>query len=300
MRLLSLPVIASCLLIGLVAMAGENAAKVKCPPEEVVRSLKLDPRYKKCVMSGDLAVVGSAKVSDYAMLEAAYLVGQMLRGRDDIRHALARNKVRVAIMASSEFTTDVPEHSDLRPPEYWNKRARGLGATRSRPAVSGAEENLLQYRGDPYKGENILVHEFGHAIHEMGMKDVDKSFDGRLRAAYDQALRDGLWKDTYAATNRMEYWAEGVQSWFDCNQKKNSQHNGINTREMIQKYDPRLADLLVEVFKGNAWRYVPSDKRSEPAHLVGFDRNASPRFVWPPEMIRAFDEYQARKKADKK
>ncbi len=78
--------------------------------------MKLDPRYKKCVMVDDLAVVGSAKVSDYAMLEAAYLVGQMLKGRDDIRHALAHNKVRVAIMAASEFTTDIPEHSDLRRP----------------------------------------------------------------------------------------------------------------------------------------------------------------------------------------
>ncbi len=127
----------------------------------------------------------------------------------------------------------------------------------------------------------------------MGLRDVDKTFDGRLRAAYDQAIAGGLWKNTYAATNRMEYWAEGVQSWFDCNQVKNSQHNGENTREKLQKYDPRLADLLAEVFKDNAWRYSFPDKRSEPAHLTGFDRSTSPRFVWPPEMIRAFEEYQA-------
>jgi hypothetical protein len=291
---------AICLLAGLAAVAGESDSKVKSPPEGLVRTLKLDPRYKKCVMVDDLAVVGSAKVSDFAMLEAAYLVGQMLRGRDDIRHALAQNKVRVAVMAADEFTTDIPEHSDLRPPEYWNKRARGLGATKARPAVSGAEENLLQYRGDPYKGENILIHEFGHAIHEMGLRTVDKSFDGRLRAAYDEAIRAGLWKDTYAATNRMEYWAEGVQSWFDCNQTKNSQHNGVNTREKLQKYDPRLAELLAEVFKDNAWRYTFPDKRSESGHLSGFDRSKAPRFVWPPEMVRAYEEYQARKKAEKK
>jgi hypothetical protein len=298
MRLLS-SLVAASLLVPLIALAGENEAKVQSPPEAVVRSLKLDPRYKKCVMVDDLAIVGSAKVSDYAMLEAAYLVERTLNGRADIRHALVRNKVRVAIMAADEFTTDIPEHSDLRPSEYWNKRARGLGATKARPAVSGAEENLLQYRGDPYKGENILIHEFGHAIHEMGMKDVDKTFDARLRAAYDQAIGAGLWKDTYAATNRMEYWAEGVQSWFDCNQKKNSQHNGVNTREALQKYDPRLADLLAEVFKDNAWRYSFPDKRTESAHLAGFDRSKAPRFVWPPEMIRAFEEYQARKKSPK-
>ena len=51
----------------------------------------------------------------------------------------------------------------------------------------------------------------------MGLSDVDKEFDSRLKKAYDEAIRQGLWKNTYAATNHKEYWAEGVQDWFDCN-----------------------------------------------------------------------------------
>ncbi|MFQ5808669.1 MAG: alpha/beta hydrolase [Armatimonadota bacterium] len=31
-------------------------------------------------------------------------------------------------MSEDEFTTDVPEHSDLEPAAYWDRRARGLGA----------------------------------------------------------------------------------------------------------------------------------------------------------------------------
>ena len=42
---------------------------VASPPRE----LKLDPFYKKYVSSGGVSVVGSGRVSDYAMLEAAYI-----------------------------------------------------------------------------------------------------------------------------------------------------------------------------------------------------------------------------------
>ena len=51
----------------------------------------------------------------------------------------------------------------------------------------------------------------------MGFAAIDPEFDGRLRAAYARAMDKGLWKETYAATNHKEYWAEGVQSYFDCN-----------------------------------------------------------------------------------
>ena len=97
-----------------------------------------------------------------------------------------KNRVRMAVMAPTELTTDIPEHSDLKPKEYWDRRARGLGPTRRRPAVSSAEENLLNLRGDRYRKENILVHEFAHAIHEMALNTVDPKFDARLRPSTRQ------------------------------------------------------------------------------------------------------------------
>jgi hypothetical protein len=277
--------------------AGE--LKVGPPPEALRKELKLADSYKKCVVIGGFAVVGSAKVSDYAMLEAAYVVDKMLAGRDDLRKALIKNKVRLAVMAATEMTCDVPEHSDLTPSAYWNKRARGLGATKRRPAVSCAEENLLNYNGDPYRGECILVHEFGHAIHEMAMNTVDKDFDARLKTAYEQAMRDGLWKNTYAATNYKEYWAEGVQDWFDCNLTNAHEHNHVGTREALQKYDPRLAKLMVEVFKDNDWRYTRPAQRKEAGHLAGYDRSKAPRFAWPKDVLEAWQRYQDEKKPKK-
>src|SRR5262245_47831205 len=234
-------------LICLVSTAFPAEPRVAAPPEAVVKEFKLAPRYKKCVMIDGFPVIASERVSDYALLEAADIANHMLAGRDDLRQALIKNKVRLAVMAATELTTDIPEHSDLKPAGYWNKRARGLGATPRRPAVSCAEENLLCYEGDPYNGENILVHEFGHAIHEMAVNTVDTEFDQRLKDSYGEAKRAGLWKNTYAATNHKEYWAEGVQSWFDCNLTNNHQHNHVGTREALKDYDPRLAKLLAEV-----------------------------------------------------
>jgi hypothetical protein len=279
------------------ARSGDEPLWVAGPPESLRQEWKLDPFYKKCVVRDGLPIVSSAKVSDHGVLEAAYLVDRMLAGRPDLRQALVKQRVRVAVMAADEFTTSIPEHSDLRPEAYWNKRARGLGATRVRPAVSCGEENLLHFPGDPYRGENILIHEFGHGIHGIALKEVDRTFDGRLAAAYDQAIRDGLWKGTYAATNRSEYWAEGVQSWFDCNRPRDSQHNDVRTREKLREYDPRLAALLAEVFRDNDWRYVPPAARKEPGHLAGYDPARAPRFSWPADLLRAFEQLPPRKKS---
>jgi alpha-glucosidase len=239
----------------------EPASPVTEVPLEVRDALTLSPFYKKYVAYHRFPIVSSAKVSDAALLEAHYLISRMLVDRPDIVRALIRNKVRFAVMAPTEQTTDIPEHSDLKPKEYWDKRARGLGATRARPAVSCGEENLLNLKGDRYSKENILIHEFAHAIHEMGLNSIDRRFDRDLQAAYARSMEAGLWKKTYAATNYKEYWAEGVQSYFDCNNPPNAVHNDINTREKLAKYDPDLFRLIDDVFRQSKFRYVRYDQR---------------------------------------
>ena len=266
--------------------------RVAAPPEALVQTLGLAPFYRKHVDVGGFPVLSSAKVSDFALLEAVYLIERMLEHRPDVRRALIASKTRFAVMAPQELTTEIPEHGDLRPKDYWDRRARGLGATDARPAVSCGEENLLCLPGDPYAAENILIHEFAHAIHEMGLNKIDGEFDRRLRQAYEQALEDGLWKGTYAATNRNEYWAEGAQSWFDTNRPPDHDHNYVDTREELKEYDPRLAALAAEVFGDTEWRYVrPSQRKpAERTHLEGFDVAAAPRFEWPKHLTRLGEE----------
>jgi peptidyl-prolyl cis-trans isomerase A (cyclophilin A) len=114
------------------------------------------------------------------------------------------------------------------------------------------------------------------------MRAIDPAFKDRLRAAHRQAMDAGLWKDTYAATDVEEYWAEAVQCWFDNNRESDAQHNHVNTRAELKEHDPTLAALCAEVFGEIAWRYLKPMNRpaAERAHLVGFDPSKSPRFRW--------------------
>ena len=278
----------TCLAAVVFASASEKPAPLPPPPAEVAAGFKLSPFYRQYVDVQGIPVVGSEKVSPFALREAAFLIAKELEGaKPAVVEGIVASKVRLAVMAHSELTTAVPEHSDLTPAKYWDRRARGLGASPSRPAVSCGEENLLGYPGDPYATENILIHEFAHVIHQQGLAHADAKFNERLEATYRAALDARLWKGTYAATNSAEYWAEGVQSWFDTNRENDGQHNHVNTRAELKAYDPRLAALIAESLGDGAWRYQkPTQRPAEAnAHLAGFSREGLPTFAWPKELL---------------
>jgi hypothetical protein len=283
------------LVLALLAAAGftcrlpaGSASVTDCSPvpESLRAALKLAPFYEQCVLVGDFPILASGKVSPVALREAGAIIAAMMEQRPEVLAAIAGQKVRLAVMAHDEFTTDVPEHGKLEPREYWDRRARGLGASPETLTVSCGEENLTCLRGDPYAAENILVHEFGHVVHEFGMKAVDPAFDDRLNKTYQDAMKRGLWHGKYAASNRMEYWAEGVQSWFDTNRHDDFEHNHVHTRAQIREYDPALAALLESVFGDRAWRYArPAERTPPPAHFAGFDAARAPEFHWPQRLL---------------
>jgi cyclophilin family peptidyl-prolyl cis-trans isomerase len=255
--------------------ASNNVSRV---PEQLRSELKLDPFYQKYLPVSDLPVVSSTNTSDFALLEAAYIVRHMLSERPEILHVLATNYVKVVVMAYNEYTTDLPEQREMKPPVYWDSRARGLGGR----TCSCSEENLLCFAGDPYSAENIFIHEFGHVIHEVAMRALDPAFNERLHTAFQNATTLGLWKGTYAGTSPSEYWAESVQDWFDNNRHDDALHNHVHTRAMLKDYDPEVAKLCAQVFGEVSWRYLkPMERRPvERAHLAGFDPAGAPRFHW--------------------
>jgi len=266
--------------------------------------------YTQRITAHGYPIVASAKVNPYALKEAAYLVDLMLAKRPDVREAMIKSGSRLCILAWNEFTTDQPEFArlaasekrglpDVSGKDYIDARARGLGGSKTDPYCSCAEENLLGYPGDPYAAECILIHEFAHNIHLRGMVNVDPTFDARLKATYDAAMKSGLWKGKYAGVNHHEYFAEGVQSWFDNNRENDHDHNHVNTRAELLEYDPGLAAICREVFGDTALKYTKPAARGT-GHMAGYDPAKAPRFIWPERLqkARALIKQQAKARDD--
>jgi hypothetical protein len=290
-----LPVLACLSGILLCSAAGDANHTVTAPPSE----LKVPDFYKKYISANGYPIVASEKVNDYALKEAAYLVNLMLAKRPEVKEAMIKSGSRMCILAWNEFTTDQPEFThlgavpmrgfpDIAGKDYWDTRARGLGGSEHDPLCSCAEENLLAYPGDPYSKECILIHEFAHNIHLRGLVRVDPTFDKRLKETYRKAMDAGMWKGKYAATNHHEYFAEGVQSWFDNNRENDHDHNHVNTRAELVEYDPGLAAICREVFGDTELKYTKPTTRLT-GHMEGYDPAKAPAFSWPERLKNAND-----------
>ncbi|MGY8769260.1 MAG: sulfatase-like hydrolase/transferase [Pirellulales bacterium] len=265
--------------------ANQDEYEITAPPV----SMNLAPFYKKYISANGYPVVSSEKVDDYALKEAAFLINMMLAERPDVRKAMIASGSRLIIMAHDEYTTDMPEHAHMKPKDWWNIRARGLGGSRTDPVCSCGEENLLAFEGDPYSTENIFIHEFAHNIHLRGVVNVDVTFDDRLQQTYQKAMDAGLWKGKYASVNKNEYYAEGVQSWFNNNRQPDHDHNHVDTRQELRDYDPGLAALCEEVFGSTKLVYTKPTSRLT-GHMSGYDPAKSPKFAWPEGLMKIREE----------
>lgn len=150
--------------------------------------LGLSRFYGKYVDAGGVAVVASAAVPDAALYRARDIVTEMLSDRPSLGAALARQRVRVAIMARSSVGSDLPEFAGN---SFEDERTKGGGFYNNSVAVV-AEENLLCYDEDIFRRSSVLVHEFAHAVH---IKGAD-SFNSRLKTAFARARAAGLWENT--------------------------------------------------------------------------------------------------------
>ncbi|WP_240313429.1 glycoside hydrolase [Sphingomonas carotinifaciens] len=240
------------------------AAMIGKPPA----ALKLDPFYTRYVDAHGIPIAASRKVPSVALLFARDIVEDMLTERPDLRHWMIARGLRIAIMATEEGTTDLPEQRDWKKPErddpaltrcerkhydvrigaltdaqYWNGRARGMGGM----LTSGATENLLAIPGTSYYGENIFVHEFSHAILNA-VEQVDPLLYQRVERAYAAAMAAGLWKGEYGSTTVHEYWAEGTQYWFNSNMVARFGAVTVLSDADLRRYDPALSDVLREVY----------------------------------------------------
>ncbi|QWC55786.1 glycoside hydrolase [Erythrobacter sp. 3-20A1M] len=249
------------------------ASAIGHPP----RSLGLDPFYTQYLDAEGIPIVASSRVSRAALTDARDMVEGMLAFRPDLAAWLSKNGYRVAIMAESETTTDLPEQAHWTRPakddprltrcerkhyderigamtdrQYWDSRARGMAG----PLTSGAEEDILGKPSSRYYGETIFVHEFSHNV-LAAIRAVDPALSRQIDAAYEAAQQADRWHNEYAMTSVDEYWAEGAQFWFNSNRLAVMDGRRVLNADDLKAYDPALYAALGKAFGDN--HRLPAD-----------------------------------------
>ena len=232
---------------------------VTAPPDSFFEKVRERDRdvarqfYQKYIDIKSLSVVAATEVADLALQRTYEIVTHMLAGRPDMLKAMVDQGMYLVIIGKNQVYTDLPENRNARNPDYLNERVRGTGGL----PTSFGEENLLSLPIDRYDDESIAVHEFCHTI-DGTLRRIDPTWRERKNAVYRNAVKKGLYKDTYAISNSAEYWAEIAQAYFDCNRVNNWNHGPIGSREQLKIYDPEGYELVRSTFNlgvDQDWRY---------------------------------------------
>lgn len=86
------------------------------------------------------------------------------------------------------------------------------------PVCSVGEENLVMQRDRHYPDENILVHEFGHSVMNLGLTKAQRK---KIVQQFATAKMCAVYKPgCYMMKNAQEYWAEGVQAYFEATARR--------------------------------------------------------------------------------
>jgi dipeptidyl aminopeptidase/acylaminoacyl peptidase len=252
---------------------------VTAPPAK----FKIDPYYTKFTFAREFIVLGSSQVSDEALLKANDIIRKMFAYRHDILKAMIADGARLIVLGRHEKLSDLPEfnhaanQAEFDEVRYWDY-------TPNQKLMVVPEENVLGLPGEPFARKCMVLSVFAKALYhvaglrsvdpdfergrakqqyELRVKRLDVEFDHRLGKLQETAAAKGLWKGTAAARSRAEYWAAGVDAYFDAagdTQPPNLADRPINTREDLKAYDPKLYALVDETmaFREHVdWRFKP-------------------------------------------
>lgn len=229
---------------------GPVEKSVRCVPE-------YHPFYQKYTKSKcGIVIKSSADVSDEAHAIAAAAVDHMLSHLPEIAAVMRHFHAEVAIYGLDETAFDIPEHRIgyrilLRP-------AEGFGGVTNQPVTSVSERNLLRIVEGPhethYPNECIMAHEFGHAIHLIGINYCsDQTKAKEFLHTYENARRLGRWPKTYAISNYAEYFATLTAIWFNAmSESPDGTWDGvrgpINKRDELKEYDPEAYAFFESIY----------------------------------------------------
>lgn len=218
------------------------ACEVTSPPAEV----GLDALYTRYLNCSGIAVVATDGVDDEALLVADETIEFMLRGRDDDRSRMIASGQYYILRGDDVTIPDLPE-----PFAYLDENA-GASDELLRASTSRGNQ-LLCKTGDPhFFGSNVFVHEFAHQIHFAGI-GLSSAGGDDIFATYEAARADGLWDNTYAGSNYVEYFAELTEEWFEVGRPPgpvggDGIANDVYSRAALLAYDPEGHALIASFF----------------------------------------------------
>ncbi len=254
---------------------------VMAPP----KSFGADAAYMKFTYAREFPVLGTARVSEAALLKANDTIRKLFAYRHDILKGLIAQGVRLVVLGQGECLRDLPEfRENLHRASADDLRFLDYDPARKLMVVP--EENVLGLPGDPFAGECATIVAFARAMdevlgqrpvdlaferkaehqqYELGVRRMDVRFDRALKAAFSRASRKGLWKGTPAAREPTGYWAAGLTAYFDAGgdgQAPVGAVRPITTREALKAYDPglyRIVDDTMAYREHVDWRFKPAN-----------------------------------------
>lgn len=288
-----------------------NALRKEYDPGEAV------DKYIDC---GGIYIFAREDVSDYALLEARYLLKNMFELNPSfLRKQFEPIKAFIKVWAIRELAGDIMGLSPGPSRDFWDKRARGFGGKRD---CSAGEEGLLCSAGNPYGGErnsldhlctqseSIFIHEFGHQIHS----NLDKRDSEEVKKAYQDALKNPEAKEfiaKYGMSNELEYFAVCTQIWFEASWHRASltflnHPTKPNTtdpflcRNTLMKVDPNISKVLTKVFGLTKWRFTDPRTRYNKSHFIGYDPTKSLPFTFDRKTVDEYNINYAKERSSKK
>lgn len=213
--------------------------------------------YKKYVMLGEdlensIPIVSATKVSDLALQQAKISCTVITKTLPlAVLNMLRKQRIYIVVFANEEYPDALPGWpSNLNAKRY----AGGYGPNKPGATCGIHEGDILNNSFDRYPTENIVIHEFGHAVKNFGLEKMYPDFKAKVDDLWQNAKNAGLWNNTYAISNADEYWAEGIQTYFNLNAKGpvggDGIHNEIHTREQFKAYDPAFFRLIDQLYGG--------------------------------------------------
>ncbi len=204
--------------------------------------------FAKKVLYKGIPIMASEHVEDVALLLAYARLERLLGDIPQITTKLRSTGVELHIIGRNEVTSDLPENREWKGKPFdgektIDERTRGVGGKYS----SCGEENLMGLEPDRYADRDICIHEFTHAIFELGLSERSRE---KVEAQYHRSLERGLWRTAYASTNPNEFLAELTMWYFgtkgDLGKMSPAPARG---RVGLRDYDPEAFQMLEELYE---------------------------------------------------